>query len=159
MAKCFNIRLHNETSKGERKLLATLSLNATDAQDSHEENPLCWENEGLFWPTCVFIVLFLTILFQTNGLVCHYSPPSPGTGPPFFETVTNSVPKKNMKTEGVSKRAGVKSVAHFHCGCHCQLRVDAEHGGKSIRSISKGLRRFKCHPGEWQVFFLTFLEL
>lgn len=113
----------------------------------------------------MFIVLLLTILFQTNELACHYTPPFPSTGPPFFETVTHSVPRRIWKGRVIYKRTEMKSglsVAHFHCGVHGSGELMAEHGGRceaSVGSISRGFLRFSCHPGGWQMIFLTFLEL
>lgn len=67
-----------------------------------------------------------------------------------------------MKKAGVYKRTEEKSGAHFHCGCHGREDLMAEYGGRSeasIGSISRRFLRFTCHPGEWQMFFLTYLDL
>lgn len=88
------------------ELLASLSLNAMGGKVNHEGNSLCWWTESLFWQTSVFIVLFLTSLFSTNGLTCHYTPPFSSTGLPFFEKVANS--KRHMKREYIQKDQNAK---------------------------------------------------
>lgn len=67
-----------------------------------------------------------------------------------------------MEKAGVYKRTEEKSGAHFHCGFHGSGELMTEHGGRSeasFGSLSRGFLRFTCHPGEWQMFFLTCLEL